>query len=170
MQSYYTLLKIHRRTQKPLFYFLLNTTITNAYKLSSLCTCGWIYYTGHKAFYKALISSLFKNSARLPQPLKPNDPISQIQWHLLAEYGYKPEKISEREVACAAYLYVGRKTQIKRYGRRKPLCELSPNTTRKPRNSDAQKRPQRALRTKFGYRLYQIPLYRRGLCWQEHVD
>ena len=170
MRSYYTLLKIHRRTWKPLFYFLLDTTITNAYKLSSLCTRGQLHHAGHKAFCEALVSSLFKNSARLPQPLKSNDPISQIQWHLLVEYGYKPEKISEKEVACAACLHAGRKTQIKRYRRWKPLCELSPNTIRKPRNSDAWKRPQRAPRTKFGCRLCRIPLYRRGPCWKEHVD
>ena len=67
-----------------------------------------MHYASYKAFYEAFISSLFKNSACLPQPSKPNDPISQIQWRPLVEHGYKPEKISEKEVAYIACLYIGR--------------------------------------------------------------
>ena len=40
MRSYYTSLKIHYYTWKPLFYFLLNITVTNAYKLSSYAANG----------------------------------------------------------------------------------------------------------------------------------
>ena len=136
MQLYYTSLKIYCCTWKPLFHFLLDITVINTYKLSSLCTHGWVHHASHKAFCKALVSSLFKNSTHLPQLLKSNDPISQIQWRPLVEHGYKLKKISEKEVAYTAYLYARRKTQIKRYGHWKPLYELLPNTTKKPCNSN----------------------------------
>ena len=170
MRSYYTSLKVHRKTQKPLFHFLLDTTITNCYKLSSYATRGQTNHAGHKAFREALVNSLFKNSTRVPRSYKTRVPMTQIQWRPVVEHGYKPEKINEKDVSCAACVEVGRKSQIKRPGARKPLCELSPNTTKKPRNSDAWKRPQRAPRTKFGCRLCRIPLCRTGSCWQEHLD
>lgn len=129
-----------------------------------------MHRAGHKAFCEALVISLFENSVRLPVYNKSRVSMAQIQWYPAVEHGYKPEKINEKEVACAAYLQVERKTQIKRAGRRKPLCELSLNTTKRPRNSDAWKRPQRAPRTKFGCRLCRIPLCRTGPCWQEYMD
>ena len=170
IRSYYTSLKIHRRTWKPLFHFLLDTTVTNAYKLSSYATRGWLNHASHKAFREDLVNALFKHSARVPQQYKSRVSMDKIIWCPVVEHGYKPEKINETAVACAACLQAGRKTQVQRIGRRKPLCELSLNTIKKPRNSEAWKRPQRFLRTKFGCRLCRIPLCKTGPCWQEHVD
>ena len=78
MRSYYTSLKIHRRTWKPLFHFLLNTTVTNAYKLSSYATRGWLNHVGHKAFREDLVNALFKHSARVPQQYKLRVSIDKI--------------------------------------------------------------------------------------------
>ena len=54
--------------------------------------------------------------------------MDKIIWCPVVEQGCKPKKINEKAVACAAYLQVERKTQVQKIGRRKLLCELSPNT------------------------------------------
>lgn len=66
MRSYYTLLRIYRRTWKPLFHFLLNTIVTNCYKLSSYSTNGWPKRSGYKKFLERLVNSLFELSIHLP--------------------------------------------------------------------------------------------------------
>jgi len=170
IRSYYTSLKIHYYTWKPFFYFLLNTTITNTYKLSSMCTRGWVYYAGHKAFREALVNSLFKHSIKVPKANIGRISMEDIQWYPVLHHGYKPVKINKKPVACAACLQEGKKSHIKKLSNRKPLCELSVNTAKKPRSSKDFKRPQRAPRTQFGCRLCQIPLYKVGPCWQEHVS
>lgn len=170
MRSYYTSLKIHRRTWKPLFHFLLDTTVTNAYKLSSYAANGWPKRSGHKKFLEALITSLFESSAREPRSNRSRITMDKIKWHPVVVHGYKAVKINEKQKACAACFAVGRKSRIKKLSRRKPLCELSVNTTKQSRESQDFKRPQRAPRTTYGCRLCRIPLCKDGPCWQEHVD
>jgi len=63
------------------------------------------------------------------------------------EHRYKPEKINKKPMACSAFLEAGRKSLIKKLLARKPLYELSPNTTKKPRDSKDWKRPSKALKT-----------------------
>ena len=46
-------------------------------------------------------------------------------------------------------------------GARKALGKLSPNTTRKPRDSEQWKRPERAPRTLFGCSICKIPFCKR---------
>ena len=170
MRSYYTLFKIHRRTWKPLFHFFFNMTVTNCYKLSSMCTRGWVYRAGHKAFREALVNSLFEYSASQARADRAQVSMENIQWYPVIYYGYKAVKINRKQKTCSACLAVGRKSCIKKLLNRKPLCELSVNTTKRPRDSKDFKRPQRAPRTTYGCKLCRIPLCKDGPCWQEHVD
>ena len=54
----------------------------------------------------------------------------------MVEYGYKPERINDKDVTCSACVKVGRKTLIKRISCRKPLIELLKNIVRKALNRD----------------------------------
>jgi hypothetical protein len=170
MRSYYTSLRIYRRTWKPLFHSLLNTTVTNAYKLSSMCTRGWVHHASHKAFREALINSLLKHSASQARADRAQVTMEDIQWYPVIYHGYKAVKINQKQKACSACLATGRKSRIKKLSNRKPLCELSANTTKRSHDSKDFKRPQRAPRTTYGCRLCRMPLCKDGPCWQEHVD
>ena len=170
MRSYYSSLRRHRKTWKPLFNFLLHTVATNCYKLSSFATPGWPHKAGHKAFLQELIRTLLKSSIRVPKLMQSHIPTSQITLKPVVEHGYKPERINDKDVACSACVEAGRKTSIKRISCRKPLAELSKNTVRKASNRDNWQRRQRPPRTRFGCRLCRIPLCKEGGCWQEHID
>lgn len=170
MRSYYSSLRRHRKTWRPLFNFLLDTIATNCYKLSSFATPGWPHKAGHKAFLQNLIRALLERSVRLTKRSKSHIPISHIVLKPIVEHGYKPERINTKHVACSACLEAGRKASKEVISRRKPLAELSKNTVRKLSNEGDWKRPQRAPRTRFGCRLCRIPLCKEGGCWQEHID
>ena len=170
MRSYYSSLKRYRKTWKPLLHFILDTIVTNCFKMSSFAGRGWPDRAGHKAFVEQLVNSLFKHSIRVAQASRERVPMNRILWYPVVEHGYKPEKINEKPMACSACLEAGRKSSIKKLSARKPLCELSPITTKKPRDSKDWKRPSRAPRTQFGCRLCRIPLCKIGPCWQAHID
>ena len=104
IRSYYTSLKIHCCTQKALFYFLLNTTVTNAYKLSSYTTRGWLNYTSYKAFREDLVNALFKHSTQLPQQYKSSVSMDKIIQYLVVEHRYKPKRINKTAVIYTACL------------------------------------------------------------------
>ena len=170
MRSYYSSLKQYRKTWKPLFHFILDTIVTNYFKMSSFANRGWPHHAGHKVFLERLVNSLFEHSIRVAKSSRTRVPMNRILWYPAVEHGYKPEKINEKPMACSACLEAGRKSSIKKLSARKPLCELSQNTTRKPRDSRDWKRPLRAPRTQFGCRLCKIPLCKTGPCWQAHID
>ena len=138
--------------------------------MSSFADRGWPNHAGHKAFVERLVNSLFKHSIRPHRTYNSQVSMDQIQWRPAVYHGYKPERINSEPVSCSACLEVGRKSSIKRLATRKPLCELSPNTTKKPRDSRDWKRPRRAPRTRFGCRLCRIPLCKTGSCWKAHMD
>jgi hypothetical protein len=170
MRSYYSSLRRHRRTWKPLFNFLLHTITTNCYKLSSFTTPGWPHKAGHKAFLQKLIYKLFEQSSRVPKSSSKRVSTNNIVWQPLEFHGYKPEKINDKLVTCSACLEAGRKAS-QRLSRRKPLVELSASSVRRNSgNSNSRQRRQRAPKTRFGCRLCRIPLCERGPCWKSHID
>ena len=138
---YYTLLRIHRRTWKPLFYFLFNTTIINCYKLSSYFTNGWPKYSSYKKFLKCLVNSLLKLSIYLPQSDRARLSLDDIQWQLVVYYKYKSVRINKTQKTYSACLAAGRKSCIKKLSNRKPLCKLLVNTTKRLQDSKDFKRP-----------------------------
>ena len=170
IRSYYSSLRRYRKTWKPLFHFLLDTIVTNYYKLSSYSTDGWPRQSGHKKFLERLINSLFELFTQMPRSNRARVSMDQIQWYPVIYYGYKAVRINTKQMTCSACLKAGRKSQIKKLSSRKPLCKLSVNTTKRSRDSKEFKRPQRSPRTTYGCRLCRIPLCKDGPCWQEHVD
>ena len=75
LRSYYTTQRTHFKTWKPLWHFLLDTTVTNAYKIAH-CTLErpnsepWKHLS-HRKFRNRLASQLFEHSERLGTPFQP---------------------------------------------------------------------------------------------------
>ena len=67
--------------------------------------------------------------------------MEDIQWYPVIYHGYKAVKINQKQKTCSACLAVGRKSCIKKLSNRKPLCELSVNIIKRPRDSKNFKRP-----------------------------
>jgi hypothetical protein len=139
LRSYFTTQRIYRQTWKPLWHFLLNTVISNYFLLSSYRPTNRYKYreNTHKQFRINLSRALFEHSIRKRKnPTSEHPPrrsIHDIVWVPTAQH--QLIKLFPREVHCSACIEASRYTQVQYIGRQKNLSELSPNTTRKPRDS-----------------------------------
>ena len=162
MRSYYTSLRVHRRTWKPLFHFLIDTIVTNCYKLSSFATPGWPHKAGHKDFMVDLVNALFEHSVRPANTSETCLSMSQIVPQTPINHGYKPVIINRVDKTCSACAEAGRRNTIIRSSGRKPLHKLSHNSVvRRGKDLECLKRTPC---TRFGCRLCRIPLCQSGLC------
>jgi hypothetical protein len=174
LRSYYNTQRIHRKTWKPLFHFLLDTVLGNCYQLSSYKPLD--HRAGrkdtHKQFRKdlryALFERLSRNRKQYTQEPPPRRSTNEIKWYLTKDH--KLIRLWTKPHNCSACIETGRKTQLQRRGRRKALAELSSNYTKKSRDSDNWKRPQRTPRTQFGCSVCQIPFCRKDECWKPHIQ
>ena len=165
--------RTHLKSQKPLYYFLLNTTVANYYKLSAKLVPSYQpKRSAYKAFREDLVDALFKHSERLTKPPSPVATMEDKDIHKAPteDHGQGPIRILPKQRSCAACVATGRKGIIKRKARRKPLIKLSVNTTQKPRDSKEWARRCCPPITKYGCQLCKIPLCMRGPCWQEHLN
>ena len=178
LQQYFTTQRIHRQTWKPLLHFLLDTAISNCFLLSFYCStnCCEGRHDGHKQFWIDFCNALFKRSIHLhwkrkapkldaPPLRRGTDDIIWVPTQL-----HQLIKLSNKDVNCSACVEAGRYTQVERQGGRKPLSDLSPNTTRKPRDSKEWERRGRAPRTRFGCSICKILFCRNDACWQPHIE
>ena len=165
LRSYYTTQRIYNKTWKPLWYFLLDTTIVNSYKITH-CLLVRPFgepqdHNSHKAFRKDLATGLFEHSERhgqppssvktlatLVHPAAPRDHGGLVRLGLKARY-------------CEVCKRAGRKG--KQATPRKALTELSGNAIR------GQKRREFGPRGLFGCKLCDIPLCNNQRCWNEHI-
>ena len=162
LRSYYNTQRVHLKTWKPLFHFLLDTVLGNCFLLSSYTpTDRASRHNSHKQFRRDLRDALFERSIRKRKAPTQQEPhrrsTNEIVWyptelHTLKKLWTKPRN-------CSACIEAGRKS----------LSKLSPNTVRKPRDSKNWKRPQRAPRTSFGCSICQIPFCREDKCWLPHI-
>ena len=173
-RSYFTTQRIHRKTWKPLWHFLFNTVTSNCFLLSSYTPtdCRASRTDGHKQFLINLRNALFERSIRKrKEPTHEHPPrrsTDDIIWVPTAQH--KLIKLTDKEAQCSACIEAGRHTQVQRMGRRKTLSDLSPNTTRKPRDSKEWERRGRAPRTCFGCSICKIPFCRKDECWLPHIE
>lgn len=139
LRSYFTTQRIHTRTWKPLFHFLINTVIYNCFLLSSYTPTNRraSRTDSHKQFQIDLRNALFERSIRKQKaPTYKHPPqrsTNDIIWVPTAQH--ELIKLFDREVLCSACVEAGRHTQEQCMGRRKALSELSSNTTRKSHDS-----------------------------------
>lgn len=172
LRSYYNTQRVHNKSWKPLWHFLLNISLVNCYKLSSQSSPGhWPTRSAHKAFRLELIESLFNYLVRLAKQKKPPATMGDKDIHkvLAEEHGRGPVLLFRNHRGCAACIAAGKKSSNTKHPR-KPLTELSINTIKKPRDSKDWKKPKRPPRTRNGCPLCKIPLCTKGTCWQEHLD
>ena len=172
LRCYYSTQRVHFKSWKPLWHFLLDTVITNSYKIAHYVPervdkASWESHS-HREFRIQLASQLFEHSERLsgrPSTLKHSlsarvYPAAAIDHGRLERIGTKPQ-------ACVVYLYTGRKVPPARP--RKPLLELSHNSVTKPHNIDKRQRRQRVSRGIFGCKLCGIYICNHIGCWKEHI-
>ena len=174
LRSYFSTQRTHRQTWKPLWHFLFDTAIINCFLLSSYRPTDHREgrHDGHKQFRIDLRNALFERSIRKrkarTQIHAPRRSTNDIIWVPTAQH--ELIKLFDRDVYCSACTEAGRHTQVKRIGNRKTLSELSPNTTRKPRDSKEWQRRQRPSRTTFGCSICKIPFCRNDDCWRPHIE
>ena len=170
LRSYYSTQRVHFKSWKPLWHFLLDTTVTNSYKIA--------YYKpgrvqrvqktfqetyGHREFRIQLATELFEHSERprgKPSTIKHSlstrvHPAAAIDHSRIERMGEKPQ-------ACVPCLCAGRKVAPARP--RKPLLELSNNSV-----MAKGKRRERVSRSLFGCKLCGIYICNHYGCWKEHL-
>ena len=93
LKSYYNTQRMYLKSWKPLYHFLVDTTVANYYKFSTKSVPGyWPTYSAYKAFHKDLVSALFKYGKRLTKPPSPSAIMEDKDIHKAPtkEHGQKP--------------------------------------------------------------------------------
>lgn len=172
LRCYYNTQRVHVKSWKPLWHFLLDSTIVNSYLLHH-CVPKQSNnqprnHYSQREFRVKLASQLFEFSERLcGRPSSAKIPLA-TRVHAAAprDHGYL-EHIGDGVKACVPCLLAGRKAS-KLAKIRKPLLELSANSVR-PRGLDKGKRRERAPRGLLGCRLCGIYICNHMGCWKEHL-
>ena len=166
LRSYYTTQRTHFKTWKLLWHFLLDTTVTNAYKIAH-CTLErpnsepWKHLS-HRKFRNRLASQLFEHSERLGTPFQPRGVLTKhVHPARESDHGHII-KMSGKSKHCMAC--VCQKRGSKNHSARKPLSELSANSIR------ASQRRDRPPYSQYGCALCGIHLCRNLRCWREHIE
>ena len=169
LRSYYTTQRVHYTSWKPLWHFLLNTTIVNSYKIHC-CTLSAYHYS-QREFRVKLATQLFAHSERLTgMPFRRSTKASlSSQVHPAAAHDHgRLESMGDKARLCVVCLHAGRK--VKKVAKvRKPLMELSINTVKTSR-VDKRIRPRQTPRGLFGCRLCGIAICNHIACWKEHLE
>ena len=178
LRSYYLTQRTHRKTWKPLWHFLLDTAIINAYKIgyrNPERPFGSSYnHSTHRKFRQKLCVQLFAKSERL----KTSGMHLQTPKKTLQELVYRAHTVDHKELMrlegkpknCAVCVAKKRPiTESSFRAKRKPLQELSPNTLKLYTNRE-KRRPRQYAKGVFGCGLCGIHICRRGNCWQEHIE
>ena len=171
LRSYYTSQRIHLKTWKPLWHFLLDNTVCNCFKIA--CTTPQKPYTElrsharHKAFNMELVNELYENSERLNASIRPRQDTKSQK---LSKLVHKAPAIEHEELIrlgnepkpCEACSSAGRliETDVKR----KAFTELSNNSI------VGGKRRKRGSRSRYGCGVCRIHLCNHIRCWNEHIE
>ena len=178
LRCYYNTQRVHKKTWKPLWHFLLDTTICNSYKIVNAIELkphgeSRDHYT-HLNFRSALVAELFERSERLPRNQDDEAPIGA------PTHGPKPKTLAQlvnhspewaherltrlggRQYYCVACSFAGR-TSVSQTRPRVPLQELSRNS------KVASKRRQRPRRSYYGCGLCGLYLCQSKVCWNDHI-
>ena len=170
LRSYYNTQRIHLKNWKPLWHFLLDTTITNCFKLHRhhLKTPARRY--GQKEFRTKLAVELFNHSEHTttrpgrPAPIK-TEPLSH---YVIPDSASEHQHLvlSQKSRPCIVCKTAGRTAE--RVMVRKPLGKVSHNA-RRP-DQKGKKRRLEQKKTRYGCRLCNQFICRVGSCWEEHIE
>ena len=172
LRCYYDTQRVHFKTWKPLWHYLLDTTICNSYKIAHTTSQrsyahDWNHYS-HKSFRDELARELFSHSERLTHPnngIMGNNKIITLAHYVkhvpAIEHGM-PERLDGPAKYCVACTV--QKRSVINPGNRKPFQELNPNSKR---HSKRRIRPPCIV---YGCKLCGIHLCKERSCWEEHSD
>ncbi|PVH97940.1 hypothetical protein DM02DRAFT_657753 [Periconia macrospinosa] len=109
-RSYYSVQQVKRRTWKPLWYFLLDLTINNCYRLSSYSSSTAAKRGGHKKFLYDLIEQLFKRGKRLCHGSTKRQRLDDLAQHVSVneEGSHRSVRLFGEARTCAACAENGR--------------------------------------------------------------
>ena len=151
LRCYYSTQRVHYKSWKPLWHFLLDTTIVNSYKIHRYTPEQHHYYS-QREFRTKLTAQLFEHSERLtglPDSVKLS--LSARVHPTAARDHGRLERMGGKAKQCVVCLHAGRKVE-KLAKIRKPLSELSVFTVRIPQQGK-RKQPQQVPRGLFGCKL-----------------
>lgn len=136
LRGYYISQRRSPHTWRPLWYFLLDTTVCNAYQLSAKCDPGAGRHRPHFAFTEQLAYQLCERSISLSDrnylvaaPPAPSRTLLQdkVRPIMRLEHGLRATKLSNTDKSCVAYESDGRTVSMaKRAKQRKAFDNLSP--------------------------------------------
>ena len=128
LRSYYNTQQCHLKTWKPLWHFLLDIAVVNAYKIAycipnHLWTHHWEHIS-HKQFHTQLASQLFANSERISDcGISTKKPMTHYVNQAAASNHRYFTRINDKSKNCIACTQAGQKT--KSVTKTKPFTELS---------------------------------------------
>ena len=165
LRSYFNTQKTHRKTWKPLWHFLLDIAIINAFIVyASNPQQPWGSHRKnalHRDFRRELVIGLNNNSERLTQAHIRTGPLSNYI-HQAHREEHKLVRLSETAQRCRAYTAAGRRvgeTVRKPATKRKVLGELSTDMVLKGKLAG-----RRVPRTRWGCELCHISLCNHKTC------
>ena len=171
LRCYYNTQRIHVKTWKPLWHFLLDTAVSNSYKILNTTEqrpyAELRKHAQHKAFRMELAKTLYERSERLNQP--PGG-LHEFKRRELAQLVHKAPPIEHGTRVripgvkryCIPCSIGSRGVQNPRI--RKPLQELSLYSTR------AERRRSRPPRSFYGCQLCAMAICKKKSCWNEHIE
>lgn len=187
LRQYYTTKRRHAQTWKPLWYFLLDTAVTNCYLLSSFYEPGQHYLLTRLKFLEQLAAHLMskceiyrKNltTANLRRPTGTNLP--DIVYRAPSNKHTRSQSKGKKWGRCKVCEWVG--PDGRSVKPRKPLGELQPNSLRRVTtpsvndsgqrsglNNVVKSRRWRAPEVVSGYQLCEIPLCNTAKYWDIHI-
>ncbi|KAF2814815.1 uncharacterized protein BDZ99DRAFT_548987 [Mytilinidion resinicola] len=150
-----------------------NTAVNNTFLLSTYKPPPGdrgLREQSHKQYRRDLQDALFESSVhpREPNKTQRRKSTKDIVWRPVEEHQHK--RVWRKQVFCSACIEAKRPTTTPHRAARKPLANLSANSTMKKReDSDGWKRRTRPPRTSWGCTVCRIPFCTRGTCWGEHL-
>ena len=171
LRCYYKTQRVHLKTWKPLWHFLLDTTMVDSYKIintTELRRYAELRKHGsHRLFRMDLIQKLYDHSTRMTSSLwglkdyKRKELAQLVRCASPIEHGIRVQ-LSESThycVPCSIGHRIARKTSV-----RKPLQELFMNSIL------AKKRRQRSSKISLGCKLCRMFICKSIMCWREHLE
>ena len=169
LRSYYNTQKTHRKNWKPLWHLLLDAAVVNSFIIyASNPEQPWGINRRnhlHREFRRELVIGLFDNSECEFRPIRRNKALTEYV-HPAQKQEHQLIRLTDKAAPYKACVSAGRKA-TQHATQRKPLGELSTNTTKRVKL--LPKRPERPPRSRFGCALCNINLCEHKRCWSDHI-
>ena len=171
LRCYYDTQRVHLKIWKPLWHFLLNTTLVNSYKIINTTElrpyAELRKHESHQRFRMNLIQKLYDHSERITNPPEGVQPHTKKELTRLVrhappiEHGIRVQLSNQLHycVPCSISSRIARKANV-----RKPLQNLSMNSVR------AEQQRQRPPKTGLDCELCRMFICKKFSCWKEHLE